>query len=89
MKTIILAITIVFFAVGCSSKRVDELANTKAANAICSEKFGPGVSATHYYYTGEARSTAIGLHCGNDPYNQDRIKISRDEWDGKVDSYRN
>lgn len=55
-----------------------------AAHSVCEERFGSGVKATYYYYTGESAATAIGIHCGNDPYKQDRIKISRTEWDSKL-----
>lgn len=74
--------------VGCASTGQPDRSqkNTAAANALCAEKFGEGVKATHYYYTGEPSINAIGLHCGNNPYKQERIKISRAEWEGKLRS---
>ena len=86
MKKAILCSLVMLLATGCSANAISDTDKTAAANALCAEKFGEGVKATHYYYTGEPSINAIGLHCGNNPYKQDRIKISRAEWEGKLRS---
>lgn len=84
MKKVIFCSMIILLASGCSTNAVSDVDKTAAANALCAEKFGEGVKATHYYYTGEPSINAIGLHCGNNPYKQERIKISREEWESKI-----